>query len=391
MSAESRRVEPTDAASLRVLYLIGGLGPGGAELQARYLLTHLPAQGVAVRLGTFGGDKESLALVAAAGVPIDRLTPKPPGVWPVRVVSAILGILRRHRIRLVHSCLSTFDILAPCLKAFAPGLEVVTSRRSLDEYLSPRDLARLRLTGRWATRIVGNSNEVAESVTRLEGFHPPALTVIPNGIPLPETLSADERARARQWFGLGPDRFVVSFPAHFRRGKGHALIAEVARRVRAAHPEAVFLLAGDMEVSEQYRRIAAETRRAVAAADLDSSVRFLGPVADIRGLQAASDASLNLSDSEGMSNSVMEAMALGVPVVATGVGGNLEVITDGVHGLHVPVRDAAAAAAALVRLAGDPALRGRLGAAARQRVAAEYSIDRMVARYVALYREVLAG
>jgi glycosyltransferase involved in cell wall biosynthesis len=391
MSADPRPTPPADSEGFGVLYLIAGLGPGGAELQARYLLTHLPAQGVAVRLGTFGGDDESVALVAKAGVPIHRLTPRPPVVWPARVVSEILGILRKHRIRLVHSCLPTFDILAPCLRAFDPGLKVITSRRSLDEYLSPRDLKRLRLTGRWATRIVGNSNEVAESVTRLEGFRPPALQVIPNGIPMPAPLSFEERAEARRRFDVGPDRFVVSFPAHFRRGKGHALIADVARRVRDAHPEAVFLLAGDMEVSDQYRRIAAETREAVARADLDSSVRFLGPVSDIRALQAASDVSLNLSDSEGMSNSVMEAMALGVPVVATGVGGNLEVIQEGVHGLHFPVRDAAAAAAALIRLAGDPALRARLGDAARQRVAAEYSIDRMVARYVSLYREVLAS
>src|SRR5262249_9803402 len=143
---------------LKVLYLVGSLGPGGAELQARYLLTHLPGRGVEVHLGTFGGDEQELGKVARAGVPIHRLTPRPGPICPLRVVPALLGILGRHGIRLVHSCLPTFDILAPCLRFFDPGLKVITSRRCLDDYLSPNDLRRLRLTGRMATRIVGNSD-----------------------------------------------------------------------------------------------------------------------------------------------------------------------------------------------------------------------------------------
>jgi glycosyltransferase involved in cell wall biosynthesis len=379
------------APGLRLLYLVSGLGPGGAELQARYLLTHLPARGVEVRLATFGGYEDELARVAAAGVAIHRLDPRPPGLWPARVLPALLGLLRRHRIRLVHSMLPTFDALAPCLRLIDPGLRVISSRRCLDEYLSPKELARLKRTGWLASRIVGNSSAVAASVTRLEGYAPPRLTAIPNGIDLPPALADGERGRARQAFDVEPGRFTVSLPSHFRRGKGHAWIPEVARRVREACPELLVLLAGDMEVSDQYRKVAAETRAEVARLGVDSCVRFLGPVRDMRALHAASDVSINLSDSEGMSNSVMEAMALGVPVVATAVGGNLEVLEDGVHGLHVPAHDPAAAAAALTRLVRDPGLRARLGAAARERIGGEYSIERMVTRYVRLYQEVLGG
>jgi glycosyltransferase involved in cell wall biosynthesis len=373
-----------------VLYLVGSLGPGGAELQARYLLTHLPARGVDVRLGTFRGYEDEFARVAAAGVPIHRFTGRPAGLWPAHVVPNILGILRRHRIRIVHSCLETLDILAPCLRLVDPRLKVITSRRCLDEYLRPRDLRRLRLTGRLATVIVGNSHAVAESVVRLEGYRPPKLRVIQNGMPLPPALDPGERAEARRTFDLAAEQFAVSFPAHFRRGKGHALVAEVAHRVREACPEVAFLLAGDMELNEQYRQIAAATREEVARLGLGTAVRFLGPVRDMRALHAASDASINLSESEGMSNSVMEAMALGIPVVAGAVGGNLEVMSDGVQGLHFPVGDAAAAADALIRIARDGALRARLGEEARRRIATDFSIDRMVSQYVSLYEEMLA-
>jgi glycosyltransferase involved in cell wall biosynthesis len=118
-------------------------------------------------------------------------------------------------------------------------------------------------------------------------------------------------------------------------------------------------------------------------------VRFLGDFRDQRKLHAAADFSLNLSDSEGMSNSVLESMSFGVPVVATAVGGNLEVIRDGVDGALVSRAGVAAeTAGALASLFADPGRRLALGRAARARVREEFSIDRMVDRYVALYREV---
>jgi len=382
-------VGPVDQTSrLRVLFLIGMLGPAGAERQARYLLTNLPNAGVDVRLGTFGGYEGELARVSAAGIPIHRLMPRPPGLWPARLFVQLHGILWRHRIRIVHTFLPTFDILGPCLRLVDPSLRVITSRRSLDDYLSWRDLKLLRRTGHLATHIVGNSQAVLESVSRLEGFQPPQVRIIPNGLEIQAPLTEEERARARADLGLAPRAFVVSLPAHFRRGKGHALIPKIAQVVCREVPQADFLLVGDMEVNKQYREIAATLRRETAALGLADRVRCLGPRLDLRMIHAASDVSINLSESEGMSNSLMEAMALGLAAVATAVGGNLEVLTDGADGLHVPRGDAAASAAALLRLARDPELRRSLGAAARNRMIRDYSIERMVARYVDLYREV---
>jgi glycosyltransferase involved in cell wall biosynthesis len=145
-----------------------------------------------------------------------------------------------------------------------------------------------------------------------------------------------------------------------------------------------------MENNRVYRRNAESFRSSVAAMGLEQHFRCLGIIDESRDLLAATDVSLNLSDVEGMSNSLMESMALGVPVVATDAGGAREMITDGIEGAVVPRGEIAAAASRLVALATDPGARARAGEAGRARIAREFSIERMVDAYARLYEE-LAG
>jgi len=388
-AAPAVKVGAVDRDAIRVLFLIGGLGPGGAEAQARLLLTKLPAAGVSVRLGCFGGYERELDLVSAAGVPIDLFAEARGRLWPVKVLWRINGIIRRHRINIVQTFLSSFDILAPFLRLLSPGVRLITSRRTIDEALPPRDIRLLRQTGRFVQAIVANSAAVAESVQRIEGHAPPRLRVVPNGIPLPAALSAEERALGRQTHGVSDQELVVTYIAHFRAGKGHRYIPEVARKVINRMPRTCFLLAGETDVNEVYRGIAAGLQGAVKRDRLQQHIRVLGPVSDVRNLLAAADLSLNLSDYEGMSNAVLEAMALGVPVVAADSGGTKEIITHGADGWLVPRADAAAAAEGILKIAGDPDLRRKLGGAGRRRIARDFSVERMVERYVSLYRELV--
>jgi glycosyltransferase involved in cell wall biosynthesis len=122
---------------------------------------------------------------------------------------------------------------------------------------------------------------------------------------------------------------------------------------------------------------------------LGESVRFAGIRRDARRLLAGFDIYANTSIHEGVSLTILEAMAAGLPVVATAAGGNPEVVVDGETGLVVPVRAAEAVTGALARLAADPALARRLGTAGRRRLEERFSIDRMVAEYVQVYRGLL--
>lgn len=375
----------------RLLFLIGGLGPGGAEIQARYLLTGLPSLGIDVRLACFGGYDGEMDRVREAGVPIVILRPRPRRLWAARVLWDILRIIRRDRVEIVQTFLPSFDILAGFLRLTVPRVRIATSRRTLDSLLSERHVRMLRWSGRFVDAIVANSKAVAGSVERYEAFTVPKVRVIPNGVPLPETITPEEKAVARSSYGLDPNAFVIAFLAHFRPEKGYRLLPRVLRALVDRVPQAHLLVAGDMELYEGYKRTAMEFRTQVEELGIAGRAHCLGPTRDVRAVLAASDVLLSLSDIEGMSNSIMEAMAHGVPVVATRVGGTVELIEDGHEGWLIPAGGVSEAVDRLVMLAGCQDAAKSAGAAGRRRIDEEFSVDRMIRGYASLYDQLLGS
>jgi len=134
-----------------------------------------------------------------------------------------------------------------------------------------------------------------------------------------------------------------------------------------------------------------DLRAQAVAAGLDRNVVFLGARKDIPALLSACDIGLLCSHEEGFSNAILEGMAAGLPMVVTEVGGNPEAVLNGETGLVVPPRSPRQLADAIVRLAGDQALRARFGAEAKRRVAENFTLDRCAERYGSLYRALLSG
>jgi glycosyltransferase involved in cell wall biosynthesis len=207
--------------------------------------------------------------------------------------------------------------------------------------------------------------------------------VIPNGIAVPEPMDADERTRLRGEFGAEPgDRLVAMVARLDPRYKDHvtflravALLAAEGRTVRAA-------VVGDGPGRPDIERVA-------TALGIADRVVFAGSRDDAPRLHEAFDVSVLLSYSEGFSNVVLEAMAAGTPLVATGIPPNREAVDNGVHGLLVPPRDEPAAAAAIGRLLDDRGFAARLGAAARARASARYSLETQANATMRLYDELL--
>jgi glycosyltransferase involved in cell wall biosynthesis len=211
-----------------------------------------------------------------------------------------------------------------------------------------------------------------------EGFPSSRVGVIHNGIDPGRQPDEGERMRARKTLGFGADAFLVGSVARLDPVKDlKTLIAAYARL--HTHPgHAALVLVGDGE-----ERAALEA----CARDLGvaGGVHFVGYRADIRHLLAAFDVYVNSSVSEGVSLTILEAMATGLPVVATRVGGTPEVVLHGNTGLLVEPRDPAALATAIDELGRDRDRGRALGAAGRVRVDTFFTIDRMVSDYARVY------
>jgi glycosyltransferase involved in cell wall biosynthesis len=242
-----------------------------------------------------------------------------------------------------------------------------------------RFAATQRALARFPRRILALSEAMAEEFAEL-GIAGDRVRVVNGGVD--ETYfrpaSAEERRAARSRFDLDGE-VCVATTARMVPVKGLDLLLEAAARL----PDVRFLLAGDGPLRSDLEARA-------GALGVSDRVGFVGQLADARELLAAADIVALPTRSEGLSNSVMEAMAEGLPVVASDIPANAEVVADGVNGVLFRVGDAEALAAGIRRLAGDEALRSRLGAESRRKVEERFNVGRRVAEELAVYEELVS-
>ena len=191
-----------------------------------------------------------------------------------------------------------------------------------------------------------------------------------------------ERALTRESLGFPVDAFVIGTVGRLTPIKDHATLLRAASALIRQGVEVRILLVGSGSELSCLERIVDESP------ELRGHTVFVGATDRVPELLNAMDAFVLPSLSEGLSNTLLEAMASGLPVVATRVGGNPEVVEEGRSGVLFPPRDADALSTLLLRLAGDPALRFEMGVVARRRVLDEFSLERMFSAYRKLYVEL---
>jgi glycosyltransferase involved in cell wall biosynthesis len=211
------------------------------------------------------------------------------------------------------------------------------------------------------------------------------LTVVPNGVDADEfrKVPPDARASLRRSLGLD-ESFVWLAVGRFEVAKDYPNMLHGFARVRERRPRAVLLLVGRGSLQE-------ETEQLVASLGLGGAVRFLGVRRDVPELMSAADGYVMSSAWEGMPMVLLEAAAAGLPIVTTAVGGNREVVEDGVSGFLVPPRDPVALGGAMLRLAGlTESERRSMGERGRERVRTHYGLTRVAERWESLYDVALA-
>jgi glycosyltransferase involved in cell wall biosynthesis len=204
------------------------------------------------------------------------------------------------------------------------------------------------------------------------------IEIIENGIDIDRYSARADRNALRQRLGLSADRQYVGVIARFHPVKDHAMLVRAFAQVAIERPAVDLLLVGDGVLRT-------DLERQVQELGIQERVRFLGVRSDVPDILAAIDVFALTSLSEAASLTLMEAMATGLPVVVTAVGGNPDIVRDGCEGLLVPRGDAAATARALGQLLDDPASARAMGQAGRERATQRYQLQQTIDRYWDLY------
>jgi glycosyltransferase involved in cell wall biosynthesis len=237
-----------------------------------------------------------------------------------------------------------------------------------------------RLAKRTA-RIVTVSDALRREMLEVFGLPEALVTTIHNGLDLAPFLAGGDRRAVRDRYGVPGDALLFGLAARFAPQKALDVLVEAAEPILAEEPRARLVIAGDGPLLEMVRTKA----RATSVRD---RMLFPGFETDVPGMLSALDVYVCSSITEGLSLALVEASAAGLPIVATNVGGNSEVVEDGVTGVLVGAGKPAPLTAAIDRLLRDPIGRRRMGEAARARAIAEFSEATMLERTAAVYREV---
>ena len=386
---------------VRVLRVIARLNMGGPALHVAYLTAGLAERGYETTLvaGSLARGEDSMAFVAdELGIDVERLEELHREISPFRDAVAIVRLarlIRRLRPHILHTHTAKAGAvgrLAALLAGDArPPIVVHTFHgHVLRGYFDPLRTAGFRLLERWlatkTTALVAVSPQVRDDLVALGVAPRERFVVVRLGIELEQRVAAEQdgRGESRRVLGIGPDRFAVGWIGRMTGVKRTEDVLRAFRRLRDRGVDACLCMIGDGPDRPAVERRAHEL-------GVMRDTLFLGYQEEVAPFYAAFDAMILPSINEGTPVSAIEALAAGRPVVATRVGGVPDVVREGEDGFLVEAGDVDALAERLARLAADPELRERLGAAGRARVIPRYSVARLVDDIDLLYRSLLAS
>ncbi len=368
------------------LLVVTGLAYGGAESQVTNLAIKLKRRAWEVGVVSLTPPKAYVEELKAAGVPLLSLNGNQEGLDPGPVIQFV-GLVRKWRPKIVHSHMVHANVLARVARIFAPVPVLICTAHSIDER-GRRGSGRLRtLLYRVTDALCDLTTQVSqaglEGYVRMGAAPKHKIRYIPNGVDTERFYPNQRvRAKARNELGLG-ENFVWLAVGRFDHAKDYATMLRAFCQVAKKHRKTHLLIAGDGPLRASMTVLAQEL-------GLAERVSFLGIRQDVPELMNAADAYVMSSAWEGMPNVLLEAHATGLPVVATDVGGNREVVLHEKTGVLAPPKNPEALAQAMLRLMALPQEdRRRMGEAARQHIEANFSLDRVVDQWEVLYKELL--
>jgi glycosyltransferase involved in cell wall biosynthesis len=379
---------------IRLLLFVNGFGMGGTERQVVNLVRALDRSRFEVHLACFKRWGQLLGEIEDQGItireyPIDSLHNH-------RTISQqwrFARDLRRDGIEVVHTHNFYANVFALPAARLAGVPVVIASIRDTGVYQTPLQKQVQKMACRLAHRVVVNA-EAIRSWLISDGYRRDRIVVIRNGVDLGGFRRPRDAREVRREIDVPSDAPLVVVVSRLHELKGLDDFLDAAAILLARRRDAHFLIvgerfrarSGEWERDGVYQQVLERQARRLGIAD---RVHFTGFRLDVPAVLAASTVSVLPSLSEGLSNTVLESMAAGIPVVTTSVGGTPEAVTDGETGLLVAPRDPPALARAIGRVLDEPDLARRLGENARRRIERSFSLEGMVRTTEDLYRALV--
>jgi L-malate glycosyltransferase len=359
---------------------------GGAERVLFKMIRSLPQDLFRCSLFTFRINDE--ADVTKIGCPVFVLPLKRTYDWnAMRVAREIRRFIKREKVSIVHTFFETSDLWAGPIAKLSGCPVLVSSRRDLGILRSRKHRIGYKVLRGLYDTVLTVSPQVSQFCIEQDGLDPSKVQTLFTGLDIEAVAQGTSRQLMRKELGIGESVPVITTVGNIRKVKGIDILLEAAALVCRKLPSAVFLVVGRKSEEGHCRELEAR----ISALGLESNFRMLGSREDVFSILRMSDVFCLPSRSEGFSNALIEAMACSLPCVATDVGGNPEVLTQGESGLLVPNENSEEMALALLQLLSDPSLAAVLGARGEKLVRSRFTTDAMIADLTEVYTKLLAA
>ena len=367
-----------------VMYLVETLNVGGTETQLVQVALRLHAMSVPVTVACLCPEGPLLEVLQKAGIPVVEF-PKGKTLLSLHGLCQVLRLtlfLRRGGFRVLHS----YDLLGNLLGVPAAWLArmpvIISSRRYLADvqWYRPWRNKVICLIYRLSTHVLVNAAAVRDLLVQRDGVPEEKIRILYNGVDVARFAGARPDRQLLLPAAGSRSKLIAVVANMYVLRKGHTCLIAAAARICREVPDTIFVLIGDGPQRPTLER-------QVREAGLERNFLFVGRRKDVPELLACCHLSVLPSETEALPNSVLEAMAAGLPVVATSVGGIPEIIEDGLTGLLVPPGNPQALAEAVICLLQDSCLATRLANAGQERVRAQFGFDRLLGALGQLYNE----
>lgn len=375
-----------EALPRRVFFLLDSFMIGGTETQAVELARRLDPARYQVTIGCLRKEGPLLSRLESSQVRVIEFS-LGKGIDTPSGIAGMLRIarfLRRERIQILHAHDLWSNMVGLVAAKLARVPVTITSQRDLSHdawYGTYRRRVLRFLQGR-SSAVLTNAKAIREGLIE-DGLALKKVCVVYNGVDIDRFRSVNAN---REWLfpGRSGRKLIVLVGNMNSDVKGHPVLITAAAEVVNAYPAVRFVLVGDGPKRRDYEAM-------VEAAGLRENFLFLGRRSDVPEILVSCDIAVLPSLAEGLPNAVLEYLAAGLPVIATALGGNLEVIQDGITGLLIPPKDPDELASALKGLLDDSEFSTRLAKSGREHVQAQFSFERLVIEVDQLYTQLLGG